>query len=466
MSLLTALRTNTNSNETQNGCATNETSLNSVLDLFFIAGAARNLSVDEIEKKLLQSYLEDSALTLKLIFWAGDIRNGLGERRFFRIALNWLKNKEETLFEKNIHNVPQYNRWDSLFAFHSSETVLNYVRDYLEIDGLLAKWMPREGKSKNKEFLKAFLSHTKMTPKEYRQMVVTMSKTVEQQMSANQFNSIIYSHVPSIAFSKYKKAFTKHDESGFTAFVESVKKGDEKINAGAIFPYQIYQKAREHGLGKTEVMAMNEQWKALPNYLKDSTESILPICDTSGSMDGLPYDISVSLGMYFSERNKGAFKDAFITFSEKPKLQYLKGTLSERMTQFEQINAGNTDLQATFKMILETAVKNKVDAKDMPTMLLIISDMEFDQGVKGVTAHQDMAKKYEDAGYSVPKVVYWNVDAKSTKNLPVTVNDKGVALVSGSSPVIIKSVLSGTLSPLKVVLETLNHKNYDGVVTK
>ena len=446
---------------TANLAVTNSTSLNSVVDLFFIAGASRTMSKDSIENMLEKAWIEDSLLTLKCIFWAGDIRGGAGERRFFRIALDWLNFRFKDTFDKNYQHVPEYNRWDSLFNYQEKQ-VLDFIYKSLKEkkNGLCDKWMPRKKQYNN--LASTFRKTFKLSPKEYRKMLVELSNTVEQKMCAKEWDKIQYRSVPSKAMNNYRSAFTKNDPARFSLYIDAVTKGEEKINAGAIFPYDIYEKVKQMEYDSNfNKKALIAQWNALPDYMADSDEQILPVCDVSGSMMGLPMAISVSLGIYLSERNKSIFKDAFITFSGRPKMQYLKGDLIDRMKQLEKADwEMNTNLNAVFKLILQSAVDNDLDEKDMPTTLLIISDMEFDRCGK-LTNYKALVNDYQSAGYKLPKIVFWNVNGRQG-NVPVAADKKNVALVSGASPSIMTSIFNGTdFTPEGIMKTTLNKERYE-----
>lgn len=441
---------------TNNGAITNSTSLNAVLDLFFIAGASRTMDEQSICNMLVKAYDENPVLTLKVIFWAGDIRNGQGERRFFRIALGWLELYHPGDLDELLPLVPEFNRWDSLFELFSDK-VLDLVHKALsEKNSLCAKWMPRKKQYGN--FAKKYRNRFELTPKQYRQLIVENTKVVETQMCNQEWSDIEYSKIPSVAFSKYRKAWKRNDSERFNQFITDVTSGKEKINASVIFPHDIYKSYKSGG----DEASIDAQWKCLPNYLENSKERILPVCDVSGSMSGLPMEISVSLGIYFSERNESVFKNAFITFSEKPKLQYLAGTLTQRIRQLETSDWGyHTNLVAVFNLILSAAITNKLSNDDLPTMLVIISDMEFDVACTDRTNFEKIKGIFEDAGYKIPSLVFWNVNGREG-NVPVNTNDKNVALVSGSSPVTIKSILGAKeITPMEVMMSTLNHERYD-----
>ena len=344
-------------------------------------------------------------------------------------------------------------------------------------DGLCAKWMPRQGAEANK-----IRSYMKLTPKLYRKLVVGLSNTVEQKMCAQDWTGIVYPHVPSVAAARYQKAFLKHDPAGYGKYKEKLVSGEAKINASAVYPYDVIR-SLTHG----DKTVANAQWASLPNYLEGSDENILPVVDVSGSMSGVPVsgsvtalDVAISLGLYTSERMGGVFKDQFVTFSGTPQMLKLKGSLEQRYSQMAQSDWGmNTDIGAVFKLILTAAVKGKVPQKEMPTKILILSDMEFDacittggSGKKSgymstggsavsVSAMEFIEKEYADAGYKVPQIVFWNLNGRAG-NSPVTYNKVGAALVSGFSPSIVKSVLGGEeMTPISIMLKTVMVERYD-----
>lgn len=442
---------------TYNNAVTHSTSLNSVVDLFFIAGASRNMNPAQICRMLEAAWVEDAELTLRVIFWAGDIRGGAGERRFFRIALAWLESRYPETLEKNLTNVPHFNRWDSLFHLNTDK-IFEVISDALaEGNGLCAKWLPRKKQYEN--FAARLRKHFGISAKQYRQDIVALSKTVETQMCAKQWKEIEYKKVPSVAMNKYRKAFKRNDETRFTQYIDAVTKGDEKINASAIFPHDIY-KAWDRG---DDARALEAQWGALPNYMEETAERILPVCDVSGSMWGDPIAISVALGLYLSERNTGPFQDAFVTFSECPQMNYLKGTLVQRIEQLRRADWGmNTNLNEVFQLILMRAAQTGCTEEDMPTTVLVISDMEFD-ACGTFTNYETIKGAYELAGFQLPKLVFWNVNGREG-NVPVSAKTKNVALVSGASPAIVKSVLSGQdFTPRGVMIETVGNERYDRV---
>jgi hypothetical protein len=337
-----------------------------------------------------------------------------------------------------------------------------------------AKWMPRKGPVAAK--LRAFME---MSPKQYRKTLVELTNVVETQMCANEWETIDFGKLPSVASARYQKAFWKRNEQGYKSYIASLQKGEAKINAGAIYPYDVTKSLQR---GNADVAV--EQWKALPNYMEGSEDRILPVVDTSGSMGssagGNPnvscMDVSVSLGLYISERNAGAFKDAFVTFSAEPKLQILKGNLRDRFAQLQRAEWGyNTDLVKVFDLILDQATKHSVSESEMPTKILILSDMEFDSATRSngwgskvttpwnPTAQEMIEQKYADAGYKMPAIVYWNIQSRGN-NIPVAFDKTGTALISGFSPSILKSVVKGDItSPQGIMDETIMSPRYEAI---
>jgi hypothetical protein len=337
-------------------------------------------------------------------------------------------------------------------------------------NGLAAKWTPRKG-----EVAREIREFFGMTPKQYRKSLVNLTTVVETQMCAKDWDAINYSHVPSLAHSRYKKAFTRNGTS-YAEYVAKLVKGEAgvKINAGAVYPYDVLKGSIPSyncsTMSKTELDALQAQWDALPNFIGDA--SVLPMVDSSGSMTCSAgkntnlscLEVAISLGLYFADKNKGKFKDTFLTFSHTPKLVNLKGNIVQKITQMNTGEVANTNLNAAFDLILKTAVDNSVPQAEMPQTLVIFSDMQFDQGCShDDSAIEMIARKYEQAGYTIPKVVFWNLNA-AYGNAPVKFNKTGVALVSGFSPAIAKSILSGNLddfSPEAIMLKTVMKDRYD-----
>jgi hypothetical protein len=325
-------------------------------------------------------------------------------------------------------------------------------------NGLAAKWMPRKGPD-----AVALRQHFVWTPKFYRKRLVELTKVVEQDMCANRWDGINYSHVPSVAASRYKKAFWKHSPERYKEYVDALTKGDPsvKINASAIFPHDVIKPLiRSYGnTSKVEMDVIVAQWKALPDYVGDN--AILPIVDVSGSMTTpvsknlTALDVSLSLGLYLADKNRGPFKDTFLTFSGSPELLHLKGNIAQKI---QQMNSStwqmNTNLHAAIQKVLDVAVAGNAAPEDMPKYLLVLSDMQFDQCAQyDDSAMKMIRRKYAEAGYEVPNVIFWNLNARD--NVPVKFNEKGVGLVSGFSPAILKAILAGDVDPVKIMMRAV-----------
>ena len=438
---------------TQNGMKALKSTLSNTTDLFFKIGASRGKTITDLFAK---AYSEDREMALRVAQWARDVRGGAGERELFRQVLKHLEktNKDELLNTRILENTAEIGRWDDLLVFTDAEVkekAYSLIRNALESgNGLCAKWMPRKGPI-SVELRSAF----GWSPKFYRKRLVELTKVVEQQMCAKEFDSINFSHVPSLAMSRYSKAFGKNAPDAFTAYKEALKKGDPKVakvNAGAVYPYDIVKTVR-----RGDKALANEQWKALPNYIGDA--SVLPIVDVSGSMtckagghqsksDITCLDVAVSLGLYCADKNTGPFKDVFLTFSTSPKFVTVTGTLSQKVQTMERSNWDmSTNLHAAFDEILRVSISNNVAREDMPKILLIMSDMQFNC----CTGYDDRAiqmirRKYNDADYEMPAVVFWNINAY--ENVPVRFDEKGTALVSGFSPSIMKAVLAADMDAM------------------
>ena len=457
---------------TANGMKARASSANACVDLFYNIGASRGKN---IVPAFTAAYVENSDLALRIAQWARDVRGGSGERQVFRDILKYLETKNPTDAARLLMKVPEVGRWDDLFVFESKDLktkAFTMLGDALRArNGLAAKWTPRKGKiaAEIREFFG-------MTPKQYRKSLVALTNVVETQMCANDWDNINYSHVPSVAHARYKKAFGRHGQT-YAEYVSKLVKGEAgvKINASAVFPYDVLKGriGRYNAMSKQELDVVQAQWDALPNYVGDA--NVLPMVDSSGSMtcpaggynskSGLTcLEVAISLGLYFADKNTGKFKDTFLTFSRSPKLVELKGNINDKINQMNTGEVANTNLHAAFKLILDVAVKNKVPQAEMPETLVIFSDMQFDQGVdRDESAMEMIERKFKDAGYTVPQVVFWNLNA-AYGNTPVKFDKKGTALVSGFSPAVAGGIMGGNMddfTPEAIMLKTVMKPRYD-----
>lgn len=466
MALWKLMKDKTNESLTENGALTYKSTQSKVLDLFSMGGALRTRTPTEIEKFISQALAEDKLLAIKCLFYLRDVRGGQGERRTFREALKILStyNPKETL--KLLPLIPEYGRWDDLFYLDNIDFSL-FLKKQIDEDiksdkpSLLGKWLPSENSgSKSKILARKIRGYIGYSSKKYRKLLTSLRAKihiVESQMSDKEWGKIKYEAVTSKASMLYKDAFKKHDETRYNKYLADVASGKKTINSKTLFPYEIVRQAKRKNNETLDLL-----WKNLPDYT-GKNEKALVVADVSGSMAGLPIEISVSLALYFAERNSGIFKNKFITFSEQPELQEISGTsLNQKIRNLESSHWNmNTNLQAVFDLVLNTAVKNNVKKSEMPKAIYIISDMEFDEATSDNTkTNLDTIKdKYTNAGYEMPILVFWNVDSKQN-NVPAKQDEKGVMLVSGASPSTFKMVLERK-NPYDFMLSALNSKRYD-----
>ena len=465
---------------TENGMKARKNTANALVDLFYKIGASRGKN---IVPDFTAALVENPDLAVRIALWARDVRGGAGEREVFRQILSHLENTNPEIAEKILPKVPELGRWDDILSFKTPEfrfKAYDYVKEAISAkNGLCAKWMPRKG-----QLAVELRSALGMSPKQYRKTLVNLTKVVESQMCAKDWNNINFSHVPSLASARYKKAFWRNASEAYGSYVASLVKGDDptvKVNASAVYPYDVLKGVistygwNQASYNKTQLDLIVKQWEALPNYVGDA--SILPLVDVSGSMtspaggrftkNGVSttcLDVAVSLGLYLAEKNTGVFKDTFLTFSGSPELLSLKGNVVQKASQMATSKwEMNTNLHKAFDKILSTAVNGNVPQEDMPKMLLILSDMQFDQCTRfDDSAHEMIARKYESAGYNMPLIVFWNLNASD--NAPVKYDTRGVSLVSGFSPSIVKAVLSTDMdnfTPEGIMMKTIMNPRYD-----
>jgi hypothetical protein len=472
--LINAIANEQNVTTTENGASTLISSMNPIVDFFGLGGALRTRTESDVISLFSKAFATNKLTALKVLFYLRDARGGQGERKTFRTCFKWLcENYPDTAWN-NFKNVYEFGRFDDLFVAHGTsvwKNILSAIRvNWLRGEhNLMWKWLPSENASspKTKTLATEIRKYLGVSSKEYRKTLSAQRKAldvVERKMCANEWSDINYKSVPSKAALQYKNAFRKHDEYRYDQYIEDVSSGKTTINASTLYPYDIVGKALHGDKSKT----LDVLWNALPNYMEDDTSNGLVVADVSGSMSGRPMEVSISLAMYISERNKGAFKDCFITFAEHPTLEKVIGNnIREKVTNLSRAKWGmSTNLEGVFKLILDTAVKNKVPVEDMPTKLYIVSDMEFNQACDdpSATLFNTIDTKYKRSGYVRPELVFWNVNSRNNQS-PVRFNEYGTCLVSGCSPAILTSLLSGKITtPAQVMLNAINVERYSSVV--
>ena len=464
---------------TANGMKARASTSNACVDLFFKIGASRGKN---IVADFTAAYVQDSNLASRIALWVRDARGGAGERKLFRDILIDLAKTDQPRCVALMRKVPELGRWDDLLIFEKDSVVeaiaFTLIKDALDAgNGLCAKWMPRKGEVAAR--LRSFLN---WSPKRYRKTLVSLTKVVETQMCAKEWDKINFNHVPSVASARYKKAFSRHTDK-YKEWTEALVSQDPevaktaKVNAGAVYPYDVLKGLISIGYNanydKSNLDHITAQWDALPNFVGDA--NILPLVDVSGSMNcsaGGPnsksqttcLDVAVSLGLYLADKNTGKFKDTFLTFSTIPQLLNLKGNIVQKIKQMNTSKWDmSTDLNRAMDKILQVAVEHSISETEMPKMLLILSDMQFNSCTRFDHSAMEMIRhKYETAGYKVPAIVFWNLN--SADNVPVKHDASGVALVSGFSPSIVKSVLSADMdefTPEGIMMKTIMSDRYD-----
>jgi len=472
-----------NQTTTTNGAKAFKSTLDANVDLFGKAGAARGQDLTAIFDKALR---EEPELALRNLLFIRDIRGGAGERDTFRKLMKRVADvKPVYLLDTNfLEKTAEVGRWDDLLTLFTATTdarirdkvVALYKQALTDGNGLAAKWAPRKGETAARLRI-AF----GWTPKFYRKTLVNLTNVVESKMCSKEWSGINFNHVPSKAMTIYTRAFQRNALEHFNQYKESLSNGTAKVNASAVFPHDVYTGLARDYSGVNDVV-FEAQWKSLPDYVGQEV-NLLPMIDISGSMtcsvggtkNLTCMDISVSLGLYLAERVKGAYNGMYLTFTEKATLGNVNGItgLRNRLNYVRGYNCGyNTNLQAAFAEILRVAVQNNVPQKDMPTHLVILSDMQFDQieasgygGRKNPTGFKAAKEMFKKAGYDLPKIIFWNLHSQD--NVPVKFDTEGTALVSGFSPSIMKPVLAAkfdeavVMTPRDVMLEAIMADRYD-----
>ena len=490
---------------TENGAfAYDSTAQGAMLDLFSQIGALRPRTEREIEQKFIAAFKEDKLLATKMMFYAGDIREGgLGERRTFRICLHWLAENHPEIVVKNIQLIPFYNRFDSLFTLVGTEceaVMWELIAETLTKDvramkastkskhvpvSLLAKWMPSENTSsaKTRALAAKAMRALKLSPRTYRRMLSALRKHIgvtERMMSAGEWSKIDYAKVPSYAMHNYGSAFAKHDYERFDAYLKSVNKGEVKINSSVLFPYDLVEKylsPRGYGIqtvyaGDCRVAANEDpvveaQWKALPNYVNEVL-NIVAMADVSGSMSGRPMASSIGLAIYLAQHNVGAYHNQYMTFTDNPHFINLREgcSLLEAVQKTASAGVGySTNLMKAMNEILRVAVANGVPNSEMPKAMLVLSDNEIDRYYRPNVNWDFMdtlEAKFRAYGYECPKLILWNINARNDTFLS---NREDVVLVSGQSASTFKNLVRALngMTAYEYMVSILNGKAYDKI---
>lgn len=491
---MTELKNANNFGYTENGAIKRNSTLNGLCDLFALGGSYRNRSDEDCITLFKAAFKEDEAHALKCLFYLRDIRGGQGERRFFRVVMRWLANNHPEAARRNLEFIPFYGRWDDFYTFVGTpleKDAFNIMKHQLALDvtcktpSLLAKWLKSENTSSKESRLLAVITrnHFSMTAKQYRKTLSTLReriKVLERLMSQGRFDEIEFDKIPSRAGLIYRNAFARRDliKAKYEAYAKDTT---AKMNVATLYPHEIAHQAFEASYQpyeSTNRLMLQKAWDNLPNYYGDNIENGIAVVDVSGSMHGTPMEAAVSLGAYIADKAHGPFANHFITFSGNPALVKFEGVdITDKLCRCVSADwCMNTNVEAVFDMLLNTAMKHNVKPEDIPNRVYIFSDMEFDQcvtsgpidtshwgssgrlvGPRGInTLFENMKVKWARYGYKMPDCVFWNLDARS-QNIPAI--GEGFSYVSGFSPTMISCILSGK-DGLDLILEKLDSERY------
>ena len=510
MNFAEAMENKSNWKLTENGASARTTTGDNLVDLFAVIGAMREREESDIISMWENAYREDAELAVRMIFYAGDIRGiGLGERRTFRILIKHLANTHPSIMRKNIVNIPYYNRWDSLYelvATPCEREMWDLVRmQWLEDYGnmmhnkpisLMAKWLASVNASSKKTCMlgRKTARELRLSESMYRRALSKLRaylKVVEKSMSAQEWATIEYSTVPSYAMKNYSQAFARHDKDRFSSYKENLEQkiadgtiSQKDIKSATLYPYDLVRKYLDADISdfwsrssyrnfyiRPYDTITEAQWKALPDYL-DEEANVIVMADVSGSMHSpnfQPISASLGLALYFAERNKGIYRNKYMTFTDRPYFLTINDTTSLRDQLCQAWNAGvgySTNLERAFMYILDTAIENNVKPEEMPKALVVVSDMEIDPFFRGYGLDflEEMTRRFRNAGYTMPKVLFWNVEGRNSTFHAKSTNPN-VVFASGYSASAFTSVIKGiTKTAYEVMRDTLMDTQYDRVV--
>ena len=481
---MNALEAKYNYKFTENGALAHRSTGSKVYDLFAFGAAYRSRSDGDIILLFKNAFEEDADLALKCLFYIRDCRGGQGERNFFRVCFKWLAKNHTKVARKLLDKVSEYGRWDDLFVLLDTPVerdVYALIKKQLMLDmedaidnkgiSLLGKWLPSENAhaEKTKLYAGKIRKALGMNSKQYRQMLSKLRghlNVLEKLMSANRWDEIEFDKIPSKAGLIYRNAFARRDIIA-KKYETFAKDNSTKVNAGTLYPYEIVEKAIRVGRRDTVERAMiNKYWENQKDYLNGASPNMLCVVDTSGSMWGRPIAVAISLGLYCAERMNGPFADKYISFSRNPQLITTEGEdFVDKVERIYRTNlCENTDLTKVFDLLLSVASRPGVRKEDIPETIVVISDMEIDymsnwNSSEVETEMERVRRKWARCGLKLPRLVYWNVDARSN-----TILDSGpdVSFVSGFSPVIFQQVLTGKTG-FDLMLEVLLQDRYKGI---
>ena len=500
-SFIDNLKKETNYTLTENNAITHKSTLDAVYDLFAMGGAYRSRSDDDCILLFKKAFEQDETLALKCLFYLRDIRGGQGERRFFRVCMNWLAREYPEAAFRNLDNIPEYGRWDDLYCIFGTKLendALDMFATQLNKDlvslresdnegvSLLGKWLKSENASayETKQLGNRTREYLGYSHRKYRKILSALRSRiniVEKLMSEGQWDKIDFAKIPSKAGLIYRNAFA-HNDLTKERYAEFMDSKETKVNAATLYPYEIVNKVTDKidwdeklHLDKTERDTLNKYWENQIDYLNGKSCKAMCVVDTSGSMTSKygtsvkPIDVAISLGMYCAERIGEPFTNYFISFSSIPQWIEIEGVdFCDKVRRiYKQNLCQDTDLKAVFNMLKNMYLSGKVEAEDMPEQLIVISDMEINSGsswrdsYRMRTEMEAIHDEWAAAGLKMPKLYYWNVSARQNNVLDDPENPD-VTFVSGCSPIIFQSVLEGK-SSYELMMDKLNSSRYSNV---
>lgn len=500
----------TNFTYTENGGITHKTTKSDLLDMFAMGAAYRNRSDADIINLFKNAYAENPVYALKCLFYIRDVRGGQGERRFFRVCMHWLANADAEAARRNLIHVPEFGRWDDLYEFINTpveKDAFAIMKHQLALDvecktpSLLAKWLKSENtsSSESRALARTTRHYFNMTARQYRRTLSILRERInvlERLMSENRWDEIEFDKIPSRAGMIYKNAFARHDlerakNENVQTYADFAKDTTKKVNAKALYPYECVAEAvkvahnnrgysyygyeRTVDFEDTNRLMVNKYWDNLTDYFNNATFNGIAVVDTSGSMTGsqasAPINVAISLGLYCAEHNNGPFANHYISFASRPQMIKTEGVdFVDKVERIYRTNlCDNTNIEATFDLLLHVATAPGTKKEDIPKNIIIISDMEFDSAVSGwrtssnvtsrniETVLETIAHKWAAYGIELPHLIFWNVDARQN-NIPMLGNGR-VSFVSGFSPSIFETIMSGKTG-YELMMEKLDSERY------
>ena len=493
---------------TENGAVTHTSTRSALLDMFAMGAAMRKRTDEDVILMFRNAFAENPTYALKCLFYIRDVRGGQGERRFFRVCMRDLAKTDRDAVIRNLRHIPEFGRWDDLYVFVGTPAegaALQFMKEQLALDiqcktpSLLAKWLKSENTSSAESRRLANITRKAMgmNHKQYRKVLSTLRARInvlERLMSENRWDEIEFDKIPSKAGMIYKNAFARHDlereksVKEVQTYAEFAKDTTKKVNAKTLYPYECVEEAAKimgstcwgshrHNMNDTNRLMINKYWENLTDYFNGASLNALAVVDTSSSMWGTPVYVATSLGMYCAEKAGGPFAGHYVSFSRNPRLVKVEGVdFCDKVDRIIRTDlCENTDIEKTFDMLLDTAIRNGCSQEDLPQNIIIISDMEFDRArgygrtydwatrtyhtnnADAETLMEGIAKKWAANGYQMPHLIFWNVDARQN-NIPMLGNGP-ISYVSGFSPSIFQTIMTGKTG-YDLMMEKLNSERY------